>query len=204
MPASMVFSPDGKTLAVATPENQVELWDTATGENVDIWELPFWVSNLSFSPDGSSLAGVDSANFTVHIWSFPGGEEQRTLAWTEHASPALYSAAFTQDWRTLAWVARGTIQLMDVASGSLGPVLEHEDFVSAIAIAPDGSLLASAAAATVEDTFTPVVLLWDLASGEQVNVLPQPEAVTSMAFSPDGRTLAVLTFDNVLRLLEAA
>ena len=200
---SLAFSPDSKTLAVSTSEeNTIELWDPAQGQKLATWKLPYWSTSLTFSPDGKQLAGVDGENFTVHIYAVPGGEEQRALAWTDHASPVLYDARFTPDWKTLAWVTRGTIQLMDVASEQFGSSLSHEDFVSAVAISPDSRLLASAAAGTLEGNFVPAIFLWDLSTGEQIHALAQDQPVTSLAFSPDGRSLAILTSDNVLKLWE--
>lgn len=196
------FSPDGKMLAVATPDNTVELWDTATAGLLKTWTLAFWVTGLDFSPDGALLAGVELDNFTTHVFQVPGGDEQRALSWTEHASPALYGARFTPDWSTLVWWSRGTVQLMDAAGGELGATLGHEDFISALAISPQGGLLASAAAGTLDGQFVPAVFLWDLATGESLNQLAQEGAVTGLEFSPDGRTLAILTFDNVLRFWE--
>jgi WD40 repeat protein len=200
---SLAFSPDGSLLAVSTSSgDSIELWDPRSGQNIQNWSLPYQVSNLSFSPDGSSLGGVEQASFNVHIWSVPGGEEQRVLSWTEGASPVLYGAYFTPDWKTLAWVARGTVQLMDVATGNPGPSLGHEDFVSAVSLSSDGSLIATAAAGTVGDEFLPVVYLWSIPTGEQIHVVPQEQPVTSLAFSPDGRVLAILTSDNILSLWE--
>jgi WD40 repeat protein len=169
---------------------------------VQTWKLAYWVTGLNFSPDGSLLAGVELDNFTVHIFQVPSGQKERSLSWTEHASPALYGADFTPDWKTLAWWSRGTVQLMDAATGDLGPSMGHEDFISALAISPDGRLLASAAAGTLGESFQPLIYLWDANSGDLITQLPVEVAVNAMEFSPDGRTLAVLTSDNILRFFE--
>ena len=197
---SLAFSPDGGTLAASNHENAVMLWDLSSGQLLDTWELPYWFSNLSFSPDGTLLAGVDPENFAVHIWEVASGEEQRSLSWTEHASPVLYGAFFSPDWQTLAWVARGTVQLMDAASGELGLTLSHEDFVNDIDWSPDGSLLATAAAGTVDDEFSPVVIVWEVETGQALSTLTQPEPVLSVAFAPDGSRLASLVFGGTVQL----
>jgi WD40 repeat protein len=89
---------------------------------------------------------------------------------------------------------------MDVASGELGPTLSHEDFVNTVAWSPDSSLLASSSAATIDDNFSPAVVVWDGTSGETVNVLAQEEPVLGLAFSPDGSRLASLNSSGTLQL----
>ncbi len=190
---SLAFGPTGERLAASTFTNQMALWDAGTGELLQSWELPVFLTNLSFSPDGDLLAGVDPQTFTVHIFDLNTNQEVRTLAWTEHASPVLYQATFSPDWGTLAWVARGTIQLMDVESGEFGHSMQHEDFVSSAAWSPDGSLLASSAGTTVEGNFTPAIHLWDAQTGELVNLLAMDEIPISLSFSPNGQVLGALT-----------
>jgi WD40 repeat protein len=198
---SLTFSPSGEDLAASVYDRQVFLWDAANGEQRASWDFPYFLTNLSFSPDGQRLAGADPENFTIHIWNKTSGDQVSELSWTEHASPALYGAFFSPDWKSVAWVARGTVQLMDVASGDLGPTLQHEDFVNAdVAWSPDGTLLASASAATIEGEYRPVVVVWDTQSGEKVQTLPQEQPVISVAFSPNGRELASLSFGGQLQI----
>jgi WD40 repeat protein len=91
---------------------------------------------------------------------------------------------------------------MDAKTGSLGPSLGHEDFISALAISPSGSLLASAAAGTYGESFQPLVYLWDTNNGDLITQIPLEPAVNALRFSPDGRTLAILTSDNILHFFE--
>jgi WD40 repeat protein len=197
---SLAFSPDSSILAIATSENSIELWNPASGQNIQNWKLAFWVSDLSFSPDGVQLAAAELPTFTEHFWSVPDGSETRKLVWNQSVSPSLYGAELTKDWKMIAWVARGTVQLMDVTTGNTGPSLEHEDAVSAIALSPDGKLVASAAAGTVNGNFSPVVYLWNSATGQQTNNVVQTQPVTGLDFSPDGLILGILTYDHVLQL----
>jgi WD40 repeat protein len=196
----LAFSPDGKRLATSSFDNSVRQWEPKTGKLLTTWTYSYWPATVQFSPDGSSLAGVELENFTVHIWNSSDGKEQRTLSWTESASPALYSAIFSPDWKTLAWTARGTVQLMDVKTEKLGQVLSHEDFVSATGWSPDGELIATASAATVNGTFSPVVILWEVATGKPVKTLVQPDPAVSLGFSTNGFSLATLVNKGLLSL----
>ncbi len=200
----LALSQQSQRLAYATFDNQVQVWDAARGEKLYEWQLPFWLSNLSFSPDGQILAGADLADFSVHLIDINSGEELRRMTWTDHASPALYSVNFSPDWKYLAWAARGSVLLMDVSSGEPLFSLEHEDYVTAAAWSPDSNLLATAAAATLDGVFTPVVCLWEAASGNLVSQLAQKGGVLSMSFSPDGSELAVLTSGGALQVWQVS
>jgi WD40 repeat protein len=160
------------------------------------YTLPFWLSDLAIAPDNQLLAGVDLPAFSLHFLDPASGAVLRSLQWTDTASPALYGAILSPDWTRLAWYARGTIQLMDAASGEMGPSLEHEDFITTIAWSPNSDLIASAAAATSGQEFLPAVTLWDPQTGEQLNVLPLKTSIAQIKFSPDGTQLGILTTDG--------
>ena len=194
----LAFSPNSKILATSSFDNSVRQWEPKTGKLLTTWNYSYWPATVQFSPDGSSLAGVELENFTVHIWNAADGKEQRKLSWTETASPALYSAIFSPDWKTLAWTARGTVQLMDVETEKLGQTLSHEDFVSDTSWSPDGQLIATASAATINGNFSPVVVVWDVATGKPENTLVQPDAAVSLGFSTHGFSLATLVNKGLL------
>ena len=197
---SLVFSPDSRTLAVAAYDNGVRLLNANNGALMTTYTFDSWLSDLAFSPDNRLLAGVDLPNFLIHVWEIASGSETSKLEWAEHASPALYGAFFSPDWSQVAWVARGTVQLMVVDSGELGPTLEHEDFVNDVAWSPDGRLLASAAAGTLNGDFVPIVEMWDAAQGQSIKSLGQQAPVFGLEFSPNGLMLGALDGDGKLQL----
>jgi WD40 repeat protein len=186
------YSPDGKNLASSADDNSIRIWDTTAGELLQTWSLDYWPETIVYSPDGKQLAAIDNQNFTIHILSTNDGAETGTLTWTEHASPVLYEAIFSPDWSSVAWIARGTVQLMDVDTGDLGATLSHEDFVSSAAWTPDGELIVTAAAATVNGDFKPVANFWDPQSGRQINQLIFDNPILSLSFTTDGHLIGIL------------
>jgi len=98
---SLVFSPDGQTLAVGSGDSSIKLWqisDEALMRTIQAQndEGPLhWVYSLLFSPDGQTLAGGLAGTRAVNIWRVSDGALQRSL---EVSLPV----AFTPDWQILA------------------------------------------------------------------------------------------------------
>jgi len=72
----LVFSGDGKALAsaeAAPSGHQVRLWDTATGQPLHREPLQGSPYQLSFSPDGQRLAGVNREE--LKLWDVVSGQE---------------------------------------------------------------------------------------------------------------------------------
>ena len=200
-PEAVVYdvSSDGDSALVSMGGSALEIFDASSGGISTRIPAEYPFASASFSPDGSLAAVPAMDAWEVTIWDTDSGEAVQTLTGFETAAP-VYDAFFGAHSDTLIWTARATVQPMTISSESMGPPLYHEDFVSAVAISPDGQMIATSAAATIGDSFQPAITLWDAASGEILRQVGIPTAVNALDFSPDGNLIAAGTQDGILIL----
>lgn len=181
---------DGHTVAVISDDwMSYSLIDIAAG-NIDIaaGTPGYRIANVTFSPDLKYTAITKAEEWTVVLNSFPDNAEIRQLTGFETAAP-IFTAGFSASPQWMVWFARATAQLQDVETGALSVAFSHEDFLTAIAVSPDNTILATAAGKTVNGTFAQAVTLWDATAGTEFSTLITP--AFSLAFSPDSKLLAV-------------
>ena len=101
MVEDVAFSPDGKTLAMASREGNVQLWDVATGKLLETLKgHSSAVRAVVFSPDGRTLAS-GSSDQTVRLWNV---ETRRELMQLDPGSVELgqvQTLAFSPDGKQL-------------------------------------------------------------------------------------------------------
>ncbi|MFC9926782.1 hypothetical protein [Streptomyces sp. NPDC127190] len=202
------FSPDGHTLATASYDRTVRLWNVTDPSRPTPLGAPLtghtsWVSSAVFSPDGHTLASAGDDG-TIRLWDVtdPAHPSPVGRPLTGHKG-TIYLVAFSPDGHTLASVGEdSTVRLWDVADPHRARQLQalhgHTAAVRSVAFSPDGRLLA---AGSDDDT----VLLWNTADPRHPKALPtalrgHTDIVHSVAFSPDGHTLASGSADDTIRL----
>ena len=200
---SVVFSPEGDTLASASTDNTIRLWDvssgtlkkTLTGHTGGIYEIVF-------SPQGNILASA-SSDTSVRLWDVVTGIHIRKLTGNTNK---VTNVVFSPEGDTLASASTdNTIRLWDVSSGTLKKTLTVKRGYSRV-FSPDGQLFADVELdyqqrlqqsqqllqqrAGLDNT----IRLWDVSSGTRIKTLTGHKAPSLLpvriAISPDGNMLA--------------
>jgi len=172
----------------------VRCWDLQTGKRR--WTArghSRWIKAVRFTPDGARLACCSDAEL-IHVWDVTQGSLAAELA--GHAGHIRDLATHPTDANALFSASDDrTVALWDIDGGEVIERLEaHDAPVWAVAISPDGSLLASG-------TLAGSIMLWSLQGLRLVAQMDAHEgAVRSLAFDGHGRRLASAGDDLKVRV----
>lgn len=195
---SVVFSPDGKTIASASYDRSIRFWDTASGKRLNSIVradegYAGRVNSVVFSADGKSVI-CGGGGGAVRILDIATGKTLRMLS--GHTGE-VNCVALSPDGKTIAsgsWDK--TIRLWDADSGNLFRTLNAADWtIWSLAFSPDGTTIAAGSTS---------IKLWDIASGRELwDSGGKINSVVTLAFSPDGKSIAGSTEHDVVGLLDA-
>jgi WD40 repeat protein len=190
---SVAIAPDGKTLASASSDRTIKIWNIVTGEELHTLKGHHeGVVKVAFSHDGKIVAS-GSNDRTIKFWDIATGEEIRTL---KGHSDGVTDIAFSPDKKTLASSSSDkTVKLWNLGTGEEIRTLKgHTSRVTSVAFSPDGKVIA---AGSNDKT----IKLWNTSTFEELRTLRgHNDTVTQIAFSSDGNTLATASADKTIKL----
>jgi WD40 repeat protein len=184
---ALSFAADGEhLLRAASGKPALEWWSTSrktVDKTVELqipakkWPLQY----ASFSPSAETGFGVASDG-DIFVFETDSG---RTLARLHGPEPPIRAGVLSKGghWLAVSTERDSVVHLFEVTSGRSSQLAGHHDFVSGIAFAPDGALLATG-------SVDAAIKLWDTRTAKLLGTLTgHAEEATDLVFSPDARTL---------------
>lgn len=204
------ISPDNKTVASASDDKTVKLWNLQ-GKLLATLAHGGFVKSVSFSPDGKTIAAA-SIDRKLYLWRW-NGAKATLLAKLDHNNPVI-SVSFSPDGKTIATATatddkstgnknafegaganRVYLWQFDGSSAKILTTFDHADSVKDVSFSPDGKTIATACA-------DKKVYLWRF-DGKGVTTaekLDHSDTVESVSFSPDGKLIAAASAGNTVKL----
>jgi WD40 repeat protein len=182
---TVAFSPAGDRVVSGSGDRSLRLWDAKSGELLrDMEGHEGRVKTAAFSPDGRYIAS-GSEDKSIRLWDATTGSFVKELSRGEYP---VYGLAFTPDGQRLL-VRNVPSFACTVLSIPAGEVLfrfeKHDNTVNALAVSPDGKIIATGGGNANE------IYLWDPTAGSVIRKLVgHGRPVWSVGFARDGRSIA--------------
>ncbi|HEX3147229.1 MAG TPA: protein kinase [Gemmataceae bacterium] len=218
---AIAFAPDGRTLATAGGDNTVRIWELPSGP-LPVRSVPLepkftlnghtnTVNAVTFSIDGRRLASA-GADGSIRLWDVPPIVEGKprpqptasgllrghngpvtAVAW---AAEGVFSAG--SDGRVVEW-------RLTPGGGTPVDLFKLKKQALALAITPDGELLAAAGDAEPDED-EPVIQLFRPLINKSAGQLRGHTGLTifDLSFSEDGKRLASAGRDGTVRVWDVA
>ena len=189
---ALATAPDGARVASASWDRTIRVWPVDGGAPIVLEGHQQNVNGVAFSRDGAAVVSV-SHDPQIRIWPLGGGAP--TVATL--AAP-LNAVAVTADDEIVAGGADGRVYFYSLHGEPKGVVVATERPIIAVALSPDGQLVAAAG-------IQGAVSIIERPTRRLARTLVGPGLpVWAAAFLPDNRTLITGGTDRLVRWWDAA
>ncbi|KKO97566.1 hypothetical protein THAR02_10329 [Trichoderma harzianum] len=218
---AVAFSPDSQTVASASRDGMIRLWDVRTGTHRQtLIGHSESVTEIFFSPDSGFITSA-SNDHTIRLWDATTGSLQQTLAGEGSLSTdmkteqgllrRIYAVVFSPDRHLAASILTdNTIRIWNTKNGAYRQTLKgYTDPVKVVQFSPNSRLIAllldegSIQLWDIKEDGT--FYLWEAIPGSYDKVLKGHNAwVRAAAFSPNGELVASGSDDGIVRIWNVA
>ena len=202
---SIIYHPNGESIATSGGDGSIILWDVATGEEVRRFEgHTSGVSKIDFNFDGTLLTSA-SGDRTVRLWEVETGEQIRQFIASDNEDghshdSSVNDVTFSPDGTMIlssSWDS--TLRLWDVETGEeLNRFEGHNGPTMGIDFSPDGLTIISGSADTS-------VRVWEISTGQELlRFDAHQDWISEVQFLSDGRTAIAADQRNIMIMWEVA
>ncbi|NEO97636.1 MAG: TIR domain-containing protein [Symploca sp. SIO2E9] len=194
---SVSFSPDGQTIATASLDHTVKLWNRHGHLIRTLEGHQDAVMVVAFSPD-SQIVATGSLDKTVKLWNLEGkllktlkGHTDGVVSISFNPLNKASQQGFSQVIATAGYDRTVRVWTLD---GKLQQTLsEHTGIVRVVRFSPDGQTIASAGS-------DGIVRFWNRQGQVSATLERQDDEIRDISFSSDGQTLATVSLDQNVKL----
>ncbi|KAJ0421236.1 hypothetical protein BJY00DRAFT_110197 [Aspergillus carlsbadensis] len=151
---TIIFSPDGKTVASAASDNCVCIWDPKTSEESRQVRHEAPVHKIIYSADSKSIISLSGDNTILFLNTFSTGSRQ-----LPHKGQEVIDIAVSPNGQTLASIGCDIIRLWNLPGAQSLQEFGHDSLVDAAEFSPDSKILATASRTAIH--------VWDVATGKE-------------------------------------
>ena len=186
---AVVFLKDGR-MATAGGDARIALWTVGRQQLDRIFEEHrAAIAGIAVSPDGTMLASA-SWDHTVRIWFLAGGEPRVLEGHTQNVN----GVAFAPDAKTLVSVGYDCSVRIWPLTGGAAEVVTLTSPLNALAIAPDGEIVAAGADGKLH--------LLSSKGEETGQVETSPTPIVALAISQDGKLIAAVAIGGAVSIID--